>query len=246
MKEALKRRLPERFYRPVLTVWRRLRKRRPTAAALADVRPVSTIWGLDRGTPIAGYYIERFLREHSADIRGRTLEMGDLRYTRKYGGERVARADVLHYIPGNPDATLVGDLVSGSGIPADTFDCMIVINTLLLIYDLRAAMRTIYQALRPGGVLLAHFTGVDRKSPEGPAWEADYWRFTSASVRRLCVEHFPESHVRVVTYGNVRTATAYLYGLAAEELRQDELDFDDPDYEVVICARAVRPLDERH
>jgi hypothetical protein len=45
----------------------------------------------------------------------------------------------------------------------------------------------------------------------------------------------------VHVYGNVRTVTAYLYGLAAEDLNDRELNYHDPNYELVIAARAVKP-----
>ncbi len=37
------------------------------------------------------------------------------------------------------------------------------------------------------------------------------------------------------------TATAFLYGMAAEELAPEELDHFDPDYEVIIGVRARKP-----
>jgi hypothetical protein len=40
------------------------------------------------------YYIEAFLGRHAADIRGRTLEIGDDTYTLRFGG-RVTQSDVL-------------------------------------------------------------------------------------------------------------------------------------------------------
>ena len=45
----------------------------------------------------------------------------------------------------------------------------------------------------------------------------------------------------VQAHGNVLAAIAFLHGLAREELRQEELDTKDPDYEVLITARAVKP-----
>jgi hypothetical protein len=61
------------------------------------------------------------------------------------------------------------------------------------------------------------------------------------SIQRLFEEAFPAKHVEVEAHGNVLTAAAFLYGLAAEELRKAELDHQDPDYEVVITFRAVKP-----
>jgi hypothetical protein len=46
--------------------------------------------------------------------------------------------------------------------------------------------------------------------------------------------------VELEGHGNVLTATAFLYGLAADELAADELDFDDPAYDVTIAVRAIK------
>jgi hypothetical protein len=46
--------------------------------------------------------------------------------------------------------------------------------------------------------------------------------------------------VEVETFGNVLAATGFLYGLAAADLKPDELDARDPLYEVVIGLRAVK------
>jgi hypothetical protein len=44
----------------------------------------------------------------------------------------------------------------------------------------------------------------------------------------------------VKSHGNVLVASALLQGLAAEELRRQELDYRDPDYELLITLRAVK------
>ncbi len=43
-------------------------------------------------------------------------------------------------------------------------------------------------------------------------------------------------------YGNVLTATAFINGLAVEDLRPEELDYCDADYEVSIVVKAIKPL----
>jgi SAM-dependent methyltransferase len=212
------------------------------ANSLASLKPVSRIWGFDRGTPIDHYYLQQFLSTYADDIRGHVLELSEPKYTRQFGGARVTQSDVLHLVSGNPQATLIGDLSTGVGIPSQKFDCLIVTNTFLLIYDVRAALANCCRALKPGGVLLAHFNAINSRVPKEAAWDGDFWRFTSASTRRLCEEVFPSANIELSVYGNVRAATALLYGLAAEELQPLELDYNDPAYEVVIAVRAIRPL----
>ena len=36
----------------------------------------------------------------------------------QFGKDRVTSSEVLHVIPGNPQATIVGDLSTGEGIPS--------------------------------------------------------------------------------------------------------------------------------
>ncbi len=213
------------------------------------VQPVSRSFGFDRGTPIDRYYIEKFLRRHggaSGDIRGHVLEIGDDFYTRKFGvaasapgGRGVEQVDILHVDASNPRATIVGDLSKLDQIE-DRFDCIICTQTLLLIYEVRLAIRNMARMLKPGGVVLATVPGISKICrPEADIW-GDYWRFTTCSARRAFEEAFPAESVTVEAYGNVLSASAFLHGLGAAELRSEELDLRDPDYEVLIAVRAVK------
>ena len=205
--------------------------------------PASRVFGLDRGQPVDRHYIEIFMQDCSADIRGRVLEIGKPIYTNKFGGDRVAHSDVLHVLPGNPQATMIGDLATGQGIPEDTFDCMILTQTFLCIYDVRAAIANAHAALKPGGVLLASFPGISQISRYDMDRWGDYWRFTDASTRRLFGEAFGVENVKIRTFGNVLAACAYLHGLASYELKRKELAYHDPDYQVVIAVRATKPVE---
>jgi SAM-dependent methyltransferase len=208
---------------------------------LRRLKPISRVFGFDRGLCIDRYYIENFLAKHAEDIRGHVLEIGDDTYTRRFGGDRVARSDVLHVQEGNPKATIVADLTCADSIPSDTFDCIIFTQTLQVIYDVRAAIRHLHRILKPGGVLLATFPGISQISRYDMDRWGDYWRFTTLSARRLFEEVFPPGNVTVRAYGNVLAAVAFLHGLSAEELRREELDYHDPDYELIITVRAVKP-----
>ncbi|HEX8272971.1 MAG TPA: methyltransferase domain-containing protein [Longimicrobiaceae bacterium] len=204
---------------------------------LRRTTPVSRYFGYDRGQPVDRFYVEGFLERRRADVRGRVMEIGDDTYTRRFGGERVTRSDVLHVHAGNPRATLVGDLASGEGIPFDAFDCMVLTQTLHLVFDVRAAVRTVHRALRPGGVLLVTVPGISQveKGEWGASW---YWGLTPRSLRRALEERFAPEEVETETHGNALSACAFLYGLAAEELRREELEHADPAYPVTVAARA--------
>ncbi len=166
--------------------------------------------------------------------------MRDDAYTRKFGGANVTRADVLHPTPDNEKATIVADLTAADHVPGDTFDCIVLTQVLPFIPDVQAAVRTLHRILRPGGVVLATVPGISQIVRYDMDRWGDFWRFTSLSARRLFECGFPEADVRVETHGNVLAATAFLQGLSTRDLRPDELDFRDPDYEVLITIRAVK------
>lgn len=202
--------------------------------------PISRVFGQDRGQCIDRHYIERFLSQHAADIRGHVLEIGDDSYTRRFGGARVAQSSVLHAEAGNPQATLVGDLETGDGVPSDTFDCVILTQTLQCMYDVRAAVKSVYRCLSPGGVVLASVPGISQISRYDIDRWGDFWRFTTLSAGRLFGDVFGQEQVEVASCGSVLTAIAHLHGIAAEELRPDELDHGDQDYQLLITIRAVK------
>jgi glycosyltransferase involved in cell wall biosynthesis len=207
--------------------------------SLRRLTPISRLWGCDRGLPVDRYYVEKFLTMQSQDIQGHIMEIGDDSYTRKFGESRVTASDVLHVLEGNPKATIVGDLTKADHIPSAAFDCIICTQTLQLIYDTRAALRTLYRILKPGGVLLATFPGISQTSQTD--WGGHWcWNFTSLSAHRIFSEIFPAEQIRVQAYGNVFVAVAFLEGLAVAELREDELEYHDPDYQVLVTVRAVK------
>jgi len=201
--------------------------------------PISRQFGFDRGQPIDRYYIESFLRKHSDTIHGHVLEIGDDKYTREFGA-RVARSDVLD-VAGGRHATIVADLATAKDIASDSFDCIILTQTLQFIYDFKAAIRTLYRILRPQGVLLGTFPGISQISRYDMERWGEYWRFTTLSTLRLFEEVFSPENIQVQSHGNVLAAVAFLHGLAAEELSKQELDYHDPDYELLITLKAQKP-----
>ena len=202
--------------------------------------PISRTFGLDRGQCIDRFYIERFLASHARDIRGAVLEIGDDGYARRFGREHLVTCDVLHVEAGHPGATIVADLAHADGMASDAFDCIIVTQTLQFIYGVQAAVETLHRLLKPGGVLLATVPGISQISRFDMDRWGEYWRFTTLSTRRLLEDVFPPANVSVEAQGNVLAAVAFLHGLAAEELRLDELDYHDADYQLLIAARAVK------
>lgn len=254
--------LRRRLGRPARAVGRRLREpvRRfvlalrggaaripaPGAVRFGSLRrltPLSRQFGYDRGRPIDRYYIERFLEAHQKDIRGSVLEILDDTYTRRFGRDRVTRRDVLDVDASNPVATIIADLARRDGIPEAAFDCAILTQTFQYVYDVRAALATIHYALKPGGVMLASVPGISHISRYDMDHTGEYWRFTTGSAQRLCQDVFRGGEIEVRSHGNVLVASAFLFGLSQHELEREELEYIDPDYQIIITIRATKSTD---
>ena len=181
---------------------------------LRRLEPMSRSFGSERGTPIDRHYIEDFLEAHADSIRGRVLEIGTDMYTKRFGGSKVAHSDVLHVAQRNPGVTIIADLTSGDNIPAEAFDCVILTQTLQVIYDVRAVLRTVHRILAPGGTVLATIPGITPVSRHDMDRWGFYWSFTTASAERLFREAFPADRIEVRSAGNVLAATAFLQGFS--------------------------------
>ena len=153
------------------------------------------------------------------------------------------KSDVLHAMDGNPKSTIVADLTCADHISSDTFDCLIITQTLPFIYDVKAAICTLNRILKSGGVVLTTLPGISQISRYDMDRWGEYWRFTTLSAQRLFAEFFPPECVTIEAHGNVLAAIALLHGLASSELKPLELEHHDPDYEVMITVRAVKPGD---
>lgn len=209
---------------------------------LRRTRPIASDFGYHRGGPVDRHYIESFLEQHATDVRGRVLEVGDDSYTRRFGGDRVGQADVLH-VDDVEGATYAGDISEGSFLPDDTFDCIILTQTLHLVYDFPAALRTIRRILRPGGVLLLTVPGISNidSGEWGSSW---YYSFTHLALRRMAEDSLSGFESEITSYGNVLAAVAFLHGLSRDELTPAELDDHHLPYSLIHALRARRPACE--
>lgn len=205
---------------------------------LARTRPISSAFGFDRGTPIDRHYIAEFLSANAQAIHGRVLEVGEDLYSKRFGSG-ITRQDVLH-VRDHPGATIVGDLCDPSVLPTGEFDCIILTQTLHLIYDMPGAVRGLAAALRPEGTLLVTVPGVS--SIDRGEWGSDWcWGLTRRSASRLFGDVFGVGNIEVKSHGNVYAATCFLHGLAVEEVDSGWLDRRDESYPVIVAVKAIRP-----
>ena len=202
-------------------------------------RPFSDVWGKDRGRCIDRYYIEQFLERNAADISGHVLEVHDRGYTTAFGGEAVHRSDVIDIDPTNPRATIIADLRNAPAIPSRAYDCVILTQTLHIIYEADAVVRECARMLRPSGVLLATVPCASRIAPE-QGLDRDFWRFTPASLTQLVSSAFSPERTVIRAYGNLTVNLAFFYGLACHELRTSEFESYDSALPLILSVRAQK------
>lgn len=206
---------------------------------LTRTRPLCTNYGFSRGKPVDRFYIEQFMEAHSSRIQGRVLEVLNNNYTRKYGREKVTRSDILDINRANPNATIYDDLRSLTSIGDRSFDCIILTQTLHLIDDDDGALRQLYRILKPGGTFLLTVPCISRvpHTETDGAWNRFY---TERGIHYMLTRHFAPSTFSVNVYGNLPVATAFLHGLAVEDLDKSLFRFGDPDYPLIIAAAATK------
>ncbi len=193
--------------------------------------PMSRDFGIDRGTAIDRYYIERFLCEECKriDNKNTTLEVGEDTYSKRYFPDSTH--DILDY-------SLGMDLTNPGSLPSEMYDVFICTQTFHQIYDVKDAIYGAWKMLKYGGTLLATVCGCVSQLARAESWD-HYWGFTEASFGRLLQEQFGDD-VIVRAYGNSSVATAFIQGLALEEIDSALLDVNDNDFAICICAVAKK------
>jgi len=201
--------------------------------------PISRRYGLERGKPIDRYYIEKFLKNFQNYILGDVMEIGDDRYTKKFGNS-VEKSYILHVWENQN--VLCGNLETGEGLIENSVNCLICTQTIQMIYDIHKVVQNIWRILKPGGVALITAHGIGELSLYDYYNWGEYWRFTSKSMRTLMEECFESKDIVVENYGNVKVAVALLYGLCIEDLVEEDFKYDDEQYPLVVAAK-VRKSD---
>ncbi|MBN2349904.1 MAG: hypothetical protein JXJ22_13750 [Bacteroidales bacterium] len=206
---------------------------------LRSVTPVSEYFGIDRGLPVDRYYIGKFLNNNKNLIKGIVLEIGDDFYSKLYG-KGITTQEILHFTSGNPVATLTGDLTKTETLKPEIADCFICTQTLNFIYNVKEAIQGIYYLLKNNGTALVTIAGISQISSYDMERWGDYWRFTDKSAQKIFSDVFGEQNVEVQTYGNVLSSVSFLEGISSEELMENELLYNDKNYQLVIAVKAIK------
>jgi hypothetical protein len=211
-------------------------------AAFADLpcEPLSDQYGFDRGTPIDRRYIEGFLSTRRDAIHGRVLEVQDNTYTTRFGADRVFESVVIDIDSSNPRATLIADLQQVGSLRRESYDCIILTQTLHLLRQPDQCINNCFGALRAPGALLATAPSVSRVSPTYS--HGDYWRFTPVGLTELFTRHWP-SDFTVHAFGSLRTCVAFLLGEAQEDLPDTVLDYHDSRFPLTVAVEAHKTLE---
>ncbi len=210
---------------------------------LKSIKPVSRVFGLDRGTPIDRYYIEHFLDSFDDEkiidsYQYNLLEVGGSVYSNRMAGrykESNFSFEILDYSKGD-------DLTDNSTLKNNYYDLFICTQTFNFIYKVKEAIEGAYYTLKPGGTMLATVAGaitpISRYDMD--RW-GHFWGFTDLSAKRLFSEVFGEANVSVSAFGNALAATAFVQGVALEDLDDlSLLDANDKDYQILLGVRATK------
>ena len=205
---------------------------------LFRLKPFSEEFGDDRGGAIDRYYVEEFLKNQSDFIRGKVLEVTDNEYTIKFGGN-ITQSEILDIDESNLKATIIADLRNAPNIADNSYDCIILTQMLHMVFEYQDVVTTCYRILKPGGHLLLTVPGISNIDYE--EWkEYWYWSYTKKAIINILSEVFPKSQVDVKSFGNVHSATAFLYGMGLPDVKKEMLDFNDPHMQVIISANAQK------
>ncbi len=198
------------------------------------IKPLSYNYGISRGGhSIARYYIDKFVEEQKKYIRGTVMEVGDARYT-KWGGQNVKKSLVLVLGDGDGEKYVKGDLETGEGLEKETLDCFILTNVFSSLFNINEAIKNVGESLKKGGKAIITVPGIAALCRAQYETYGQFWRFTPSSIERLLKEHIPDAKMKIRLYGNVKTSIAFLYGMTIEDLGQEELNYLDSNYPMVI------------
>lgn len=201
--------------------------------AVNDVEPMSRKFGIDRGTPVDRYYIEKYLAENKKYITGSVLEIGDDRYTKMFG-ENVTKSDILDINKNNKVANIHADLRRMPNLNNNSYDCIILTQVLGMVDDVNSVLSECYRILKPNGTLILTTSAISPQIDH----EFSYWRFTEQSIRYLLDKKFKK--IKVSSFGNAYVGQAIWVGMAQEDINKKFLEVNDRQFQCIVVAKATK------
>jgi hypothetical protein len=178
------------------------------------------------------YYVEQFFRREAPNVKGHVLHIGHEHYT----PATESHLKMITALPFTDDAELLKYLA----ITEDNkYDTLILERVLHLVYDIDTVMHHAHRVLTAGGVLLATVPGTcyaARRAIE----PLSYWRLTRVSLQKIVEEKFPSRRTKIEMWGNVIVAMAHLHRVEIQQLTQQELDYRDEHYPLILTLTAEK------
>jgi SAM-dependent methyltransferase len=198
-----------------------------------NVLPYSRSFGLERGSPVGRYYVEKFLRENADHIAGRCLEFGEPRYRSYF--PKATKYEITDVVS-RPGVHYVCDIHEPQGLPRNHFDAVICTQVFEHLAHPEKAAKSLFEVMAPGGVLLltAPFINPVHYVP------TDFRRFTPECLEMMIKE--AGFRVEIASFGgNSLVGTGSLLGMVQEDFSVAELEKKDPVYPYNILIRARKP-----
>lgn len=198
-----------------------------------NVLPYSRNFGLERGSPVGRYYVEKFLRENAESIAGNCLEFGEPRYKSYF--PKAAKYEITDVVS-RPGVHYVCDIHEPQGMPKNYFNAVICTQVFEHVAYPEKAARSLFELMAPGGILLltAPFINPVHYVP------TDFRRFTPECLDMIIQD--AGFVVEMVGFGgNSLVSTGSLLGMVQEDFSTAELEKKDPVYPYNILVRARKP-----
>lgn len=192
--------------------------------------PFCPQFGSLRGTPIDRYYLDKFIAEIREEVVGNTLEIGGKKDNRLLYGVNKAAPYLTMDLAGK-GLDIIGDAHDISAVEKGSLDSVIIFNVLEHCQRPWVVVDNIYEWLKDNGQVFCMVPNAQRVHN----FPKDYWRIFPDAIDSLFAR-FP--HRKLYIYGNPLTTIASYMGVAAEELKAEELDAAQENYPVASCIHA--------
>jgi hypothetical protein len=196
---------------------------RPSRVGLGDFGRRAPVRDSD-GVSVYDALTRQFLQDMRTPLAGRGLAVSV--------EAEPGWTDALPQIVDLTTARSTGDPAREVG---EAVDWVLLDRCLQQLPEPAVGLEKIVSRLQPGALLVTLFTGIAR--PE-PGHLRPLWSVAPYAARRLHEDRDELEHVEVSQYGNVALALAWLYGLPADGLSDEELATVDAAYPVLVAVTA--------
>jgi len=214
------------------------RSKTPIDVYLLKGYPLERDFGSKRGQPLDRYYIDLFINQKKDLIKGRVLEIGDDRYSKRFIS--APQRNVLRGRKNRGYKNYNGDLLNFATLKdIGQFDTLIITNVLNFIFDYDEAIKNIAKLTSKGGKCLftvSAFSGISKF--DNDRW-GDYWKFSQKSLGQILKKYF--SNIEIDSFGNASVSASFVLGLVTEDIPNTTLEIKDKNYPIIITALVSDP-----